>query len=84
MAMKQCPACGSAVSSAAGACPSCGHPLGKKPLFSKPAGCVVQLLGAAALLTGAGAFIGAEPNVPLGTLALIAGAFLLVLGRRTK
>jgi hypothetical protein len=40
MALKKCPECGGKVSSAATACPACGHPLGKSFLEKQEAGCL--------------------------------------------
>jgi len=56
----------------------------KKPLFSKPAGCFVQLVGAGVIMWGLSELIKTPPNI-LGAIFPVAlGVAVLFLGRKTR
>jgi hypothetical protein len=55
----------------------------KRPLFSKPAGCFVQLVGAAVILWGLNKLM-EKPTDIMGTiLPIVIGGGILLLGRKT-
>jgi hypothetical protein len=86
MTLINCPSCSKSISPAATSCPDCGHPLKKqkRPLFSKPAGCAVQLVGAFVILLGLSALIKEPPRIADAVVALAIGAGILLLGRKTR
>jgi hypothetical protein len=86
MALTKCKECGASVSEKAESCPSCGNPIKskKKPLVSKPAGCVLQLASLPLLLFGFTILMDDTGDKAIGILLLIIGAVLLLVGGRTK
>ena len=54
----------------------------RRPMFTKPAGVFLQLLGAAAVIVGVMMFAAAAQGP--GVVALIVGVGLLWLGRQTR
>jgi hypothetical protein len=86
MALINCPSCGKSISPAATSCPECGHPLRKqkRPLFSRPAGCAVQLVGAFVVVLGLNALIQKPPRIADAIVALAIGLAILLLGRKTR
>lgn len=82
--LSTCSACGGQVSTAAAACPHCGHPLQRQATTSitGPAGCGLQVLGAFLVLAGIGA-MGSPDVVPgLGVGLLAGGVVMFYLGGR--
>jgi hypothetical protein len=56
----------------------------KKPPFSKPAGCFVQLVGAAIIIWGLSELIKTPPDILGAAFPFILGGAILLLGRKTK
>ena len=83
MALKPCPECGNEVSKEAASCPKCGHPLKKekKPMVSRPAGLVLQLIALGLFIAAALRFFD-ESSDPGGAivLGLVALVFLYLGG----
>jgi hypothetical protein len=81
-----CPSCNKSVSSDALSCPACGHPLKKpkKPLFTKPAGCAVQLVGAGIILFALTELTKTPPNIAGAIFPFLIGVAILLLGRKTR
>lgn len=56
----------------------------KKPLFSKPAGCFVQLIGAGVIMWGLGELIKTPPDILGAVFPFALGITILFIGRKTK
>jgi hypothetical protein len=86
MALINRPSCDKNISSEAVSCPECGHPLRKqkRPLFSKPAGCFVQLIGAGLIIWGLAELTKSPLSIIGAIFPFAAGGAVLLLGRKTR